>query len=423
MRRFVLSWKGDAPVSELIRYPEARALEDVAFGLGGTPVRLCRLLLPVWQAEVQATIYDSEPYDLIDRYVDAAVGQCGLATVAELAEFFGLDEVVTDRAVRFLTAIGHLELDPATGRLALSDLGQMSVREGKRYRRELEDRRKLYFDGFTSRPLTRPYYDVAFLDASGVRAELAALGSGPGFTPILSFSVPELAPTALSSLAQMKDRDRYNLPVAVVSPRLTRPPVQVYLPAYVIRAVVAGQVRHLAYTQIADVADDEWSAVCSSVPDIVAVVENEHREGREGQEDAARRWISARFAGRFRLGRRDTLLQATLPADAFTGPGSGSESDFPLSKLGSFVMMNTWFFQLWCDDDAVRYRALLKRADDYFRSRTRIDAYDATAWLERLGRQLGFGPLSPGELRALAETAGMHALAAQVDKLTVTPDN
>jgi hypothetical protein len=86
-------------------------------------------------------------------------------------------------------------------------------------------------------------------------------------------------------------------------------------------------------------------------------------------------------------------------------------------------MMNTWFFQLWCDDDAVRYRALLKRADDYLGSRTRIDVYDATAWLERLGRQLGFGPLSPGELRTLAETAGMHALAAQVDKLTVTPDN
>jgi hypothetical protein len=405
-------------MSELIRYSEARALEDVAFRLGGTPVRLCRMLLPVWQAEVRATIYESEPYNLIDRYVDAAVGRCGLGTVAELAGFFGLKEVLMDRAVRFLSAIGHLERDPATERLVLSDLGQMSVREGKRYRRELEDRRKLYFDGFTSRPLTRPYYDTTFLDATAVRAELAARGGGLSFTPVHPFSVPELAPTALSWLAEMKDRDRYNLPTAVVSPTLTGPPAPVHLPAYVVRAVVGGQVRHLAYTQVADTADDEWSAVCSAAPDITTVVENEHRDDQQGHEDAVRRWIAARFAGRFNLSQQDMLLQATLPADAFTGSDSSPDPGIPLSKLGSFVMVNTWFFRLWCDDDTLRYQALLKRADGYLGSRTRINGDDATAHLERFGRQLGLGPMSVGELQALAQNAGMHALAAQLDKLT-----
>jgi hypothetical protein len=408
-------------MSDLISYSETRALEDVAFRLGGTPVRLCRILLPVWQAEVRATIYDSEPYNLIDRYVDAAVGRCGLGTAAELAGFLGLDEVLMDRAIRFLTAIGHLERDPATGRLVLSDLGQMSLREGKRYRRELEDRRKLYFDGFTSRPLTRPYYDTTFLDKAAVLAELAARGGGPAFTPVNPFSVPELAPTALSWLAELEDRDRYNLPTAVISPTQTGPAMPVHLPAYVVRAVVGEQVRYLAYTQVADTADDEWSAVCSAAPDIAAVVENEHRADQQGHEDAARRWIAARFAGRFKLSRQDTLLQATLPTNAFSGSDRSQDPGIPLSKLGSFVMMNTWFFRLWCDDDTLRYQALLKRADGYLGSRTRINGDDAMAYLERFGRQLGLGPMSIGELRARAQDAGMHALAAQLTELSEEP--
>jgi hypothetical protein len=52
--------KDDAVIG-LIRYPEERAVEDAAFGLGLTPTRLCRMLLPVWRADVRATIYDSEP--------------------------------------------------------------------------------------------------------------------------------------------------------------------------------------------------------------------------------------------------------------------------------------------------------------------------------------------------------------------------
>jgi len=403
-----------------IKYPEERALEDVAFGRGGRPTRLCRMLLPVWLADVRATIYDSEPYELIDRYVDAAVARCGLETVAELAGFFGLDEVVVDRAVRFLVAIGHLSRDPATGRLVLEDLGRMSVLEGKRYRRELEDRRKLYFDGFTSRPLTRPYYDertVTFVDATRLRAALAE-HDGPGFTPVQPIPVTGLDPSALSSLETMPDRDWFNLPAQVVGPSLAGPPSQVFLPAYVVRVQAADRVEYLAYTQAADEADPEWSAVCSTVPEIGGVVENENLAGREngGEEDAARKWVSRRFSGRFDLVQReDGLLHATLPAGAFTGSG---ESGVPLSKLGSFVMMNTWFFRMWCDDVPLRRRALLERADSYLGARTRIDPADAARRLERFGRQLGFGPLPLGELRELARKAGKRALAAQLDALT-----
>jgi hypothetical protein len=396
----------------------------VAFRLGGTPVRLWRMLLPVYEVEVRATVYESEPYDLIDRYVDAPVGRCGLGTVGELAGLLGLDEELTDRAVRFLSAIGHLGRDPATGRLVLSDLGQLSVREGRRYRRELEDRRKLYFDGFTCAPRTRRYYDTTFLDRAAMTAELAARGAA--FRPVISFAGPQLNPAALTSLAEMKNRDEYNLPAAVVSPTLLTS-TTVYLPAYVVRAIIGGRLEHRAYTQVASAGDDHWSAACSTTPEITALTENEDSEDRQDHEDAARRWVSARFAGRFELDQQDMLLQATLPADAFTRPdrvpdtgsgsGPGPGPGIPLSRLGSFVMMNTWFFRLWCDDSALRHQALLARADAYLGSRTRTSAADAMERLIQFGRQLGLAAMSAGELRALAENAGLGTLAAQLDRL------
>jgi hypothetical protein len=411
-------------LGKFIRYPEERALEDVAFGRGGTPTRLCRMLLPVWHADVRATIYDSEPYELIDRYIDAAVARGGLETVPELAGFFGLDEVVVDRAVRFLVAIGHLSQDPVTGRLAVEDLGRMSVQEGKRYRRELEDRRKLYFDGFKSRPLTRPYYDeraVTFVDAAGLQAAMAE-HDGPGFTPVQPIPVTAFDPSALSSLETMPDRDRFNLPAQVIAPSLVGPPSQVFLPAYVVRAQLASRVEYLAYTQASNEVDAEWSRVCSEVAEIAGVVENEDLAGaasRENgrEEDAARNWVSRRFSGRFDLTRWDGLLLATLPASAFTGSGESGESGVPLSKLGSFAMMNTWFFRLWCDDVPLRRRALLERVDSYLGARTRMDPADVTGRLERFGWQLGFDQMTLGQLRELARKAGKHALAAQLDTL------
>jgi hypothetical protein len=72
----------------------------------------------------------------------------------------------------------------------------------------------------------------------------------------------------------------------------------------VVRAQVASRVEYLAYTQARDEADAEWSRVCSAVPEIAGVVENENLAGSAGrEEDAARNWVSRRFSGRFDLVR------------------------------------------------------------------------------------------------------------------------
>jgi hypothetical protein len=403
-------------VTGLIKYPEQRAVEDTAFGQDLAPTRLCRVLLPVWRADVQATIYDSEPYDLIDEYLEKAIAQGQLGSVAEIADFYGLDVAVVGNAARFLESIGHLSRADG-GRLTLSPLGLRSVQAERRYTQKLADRRHLYFDGFTCRPLARPFYDdrvMTFLEGTQLAEAIADTGQG-AFTPVVRIPSTEFNPEALSELEGMPaaDRDYFNLPEQVTEPVL-QATEQVYLPAYVVRATgQRGEVRYLAYTQASQEADPDWSRVCTMAADIAMLVENEYQSGRdEGEENGARRWVQKRFVGRFDVGWQEGVLVATLPATAFRGTDS-----LEPRRIGSFIRMNGWYFRLWCDDGVLRTRGLLDLAETYLNSRTRTTADEAGERLARFCRQVALGPMSMAEIADLAGKAGKKALAAHLDKL------
>jgi hypothetical protein len=403
-------------VSGLIKYPEERAIEDAAFGHGLTPTRLCRLLLPVWRVEVQATICDSEPYDLIDRYLELAIARGRLGSEQELAEFYGLDMAVAGNAARFLESIGHMSRDMG-GQFVLSDIGLRSVREGKRYTRALEDRRLLYFDGFACRPLTRPFYDdrsVTFLGTARL-AEVLAEPAWDVFTPVTRIPEVPFGPQALAALAQLPaaERDRFNLPEQVVSPTLVASE-RVYLPAYLVRAAdQGGPVRYLAYTQASQEADAEWSQVCAAAVEVATLIENEYQAARdEGEVNAARRWVERRFTGWFDVRWRDGTLVAALPAAAFAG-----EDSLEPRRIGSFIRMDNWYFRLWCDDEVMRHRALLDLAEVYLSARAKITADQSAGRLDRFCRQVAIGPMSAAEIAHLARNSGRQSLAAQLDKL------
>ena len=339
---------------------------------------------------------------------------------------------MTGSAVRFLESIRHLTLDRG-GRLALTPIGLQSVRDGKRYTRELEDRRRLYFDGFTCaaadpRVLRRPGRGVPGRGGAGPadRGDGARLRAIPGAGGVHA-SDPDPADGlwpggAVSARSTMPapERDRFNLPEQVISPSLTGTPEQVYLPAYVVRAVdQGGVVGYLAYTQASQEADPEWSQVCSVAEEVATLVENEYQSGRdEGEEDAARRWVEKRFTGRFDIGWRGGLLVATIPADAFAGGGG---DNLQPRLIGSFVRMGGWYFRVWCDDERLRRRALLDLTDSYLGARAKITHDAAAKRLARFGRQVGFGPLSPAEIGKLGRDAGRKALAAQLEKLAELP--
>ncbi len=398
----------------LIPYPEERALEYVAYVQGLAPTRIFAIMLPISKVEIKATVTEGEPYELIDRYLERGIADAGLDTTADLARFFALDEIIVDRALRFLTTIGHV--NKTGGRLALTELGHRSVREQVRYVVTREDRRKLYFDAFGSRPLTRPYYDtrqVTMLSPAELQTVLTRR-DGPRFHTLHSTHV--FHPEALAKLAGNPERDHYNLPERIDEPKILGTPERVYLPLYLIRAIHQhGRAQYFAYTQADGEADVELSTLCTQTPEIVGLCENEEQAARARDD---RTWLTEWLRKRNLNERKaiqlaDGTWRVTLPATSFDANGPMS-----LSKLGSFVVLGNDFFHVWCEDKQVRRRALLERIDSYLNSRTRIDPGDATELISRIAHQLDLGIIDLHTLRRIASKASRPGLAAKLDRIT-----
>lgn len=390
----------------LIRYIPERALEDALYAQGVTPTRLFRILFPVWSVEIEADVIDGEPYALIDKYLERGIAEAGLTGRDALADFFGLDPVVVDRALRFLSAIGHLTGDD--GALALTDLGVRSLREDRRYEVTRRDRRKLYFDAFGSRPLVRDYYDaddVTFLPGP----------SSPDdrFQPLQSFELRGFRQEALAELARDPHRDKYNLPEPVTAPAQVGEPLMVYLPMYVIRATdPAGRPRHLAYTQVADTMEPYMTELFAQTPELTAWFETENAYGRY-DGDRARKWLTGNGLDTATLRQDGGSWHVTLPATAF-----GDNAPLTLSKAGSYVVLGDTLLQTRCSDRNLREKALLKRLDDYLANRRNPAREPTESHIARLSRQLDVRTPDLPSAQALATAHGKTALAKQLARLT-----
>jgi hypothetical protein len=404
----------------LISYPELRALEDAAFAYHAVPTRIFAILVPVWQVGFTATTTKREPYQLIDTYLEHGIADAGLDTAADLAAFFSLDELLVDRAVRFLSGIGHLTT--AGGRLALTDLGRRSVRDDVRYVVTRQDRRVLYVDAFGCRPLTSRYYDasVVTLLSPGAAAAAAAQRDGPRFR-MLHSPAPFRA-GVLAELAGNPERDRFNLPATIDDPEPTGPPERAFLPVYVVRAVQdGGLVRLLAYTQATGgAADPDVTQLCEQTADIAEALDTEHRSSSAGFSERTNQWLEKLAPGGYRLDRGDDgAWRATLP-----GPSFGDDAALPVVKVGSFEVRGSYVIQVWCDDAEVRRRALLERFDGCLtasalagraQAQTLADRARAETLAEQLARQLDLGAVDLPGLREMAAESGMAELAARLD--------
>ncbi|MYW05640.1 hypothetical protein [Streptomyces sp. SID3343] len=390
----------------LIPYPETRAVEHAAFVEGITPTGVFPVLLPVWSVEIRATVTEGKPYDLIDHYLERAIHEGHLDTVDGLARFLGLDAVLVDRALRSLVAIDHIVRNGDTVRL--TELGRRSVCAGTRYVVTREDRRRLYFDAFRSRPLTRRYYagdQVTLL--SGADAD--HLGrNGQRFT--LLVSTHGFARDALARLSASPERDRYNLPARIDEPQSLGEEM-VFLPVYIVRGWEGGRggrLRHLVYGQAGDDADPDLSAMAQDTVEIVSALASEQND-----PERTRVWLREKHPTATgpeavdRGGRR-----ATFPPESF-----GPDASLSLTKVGSFQRHSGCLFQLWCADEETRRRALVERMDEYLGARSRPTRDDVDDRLARIAEQLELQGTDRAELRRLAHRYDRRDLAARLDEL------
>lgn len=394
-------------MAKLISYPQQRALEDAAHTNGVVPTRIFTILLPIWRVEVRATVTEGEDYELIDRYLERAIDATGLDTTIDLARFLALDEVIVDRAMRFLTAIEHVR--DAGGRFVLTELGVRSVRDQKSYRVTRHDRRHLYFDAFGSRPLTRPYYDsraVTFIGRDELSTVLAEQ-SGPVFTLA---NTPAFRREALAELACTSERDSFNLPERIHDPESVGEEY-VYLPLYIVRgARVQQPPRYLAYSQVFDESDPYLTSICEETPEIVSACEHDSVSREDDERKWITEWLSKRnLSGNHPVRTVEGAWRVTLPVGVF-----GRDGGLALSQLGSYVMLGSVFFLAWCTDERTRRRAMVERINAYLGARPYIDETHLAKRIERMSRQLELGAVDVGTIRRWATEFGRQGMAEQL---------
>lgn len=192
---------------------------------GVRPRRIRPLLLPMWAVEVTATVRESHPYDVLDRYLSRAVAEAGLSDIGGLAGLLGVEPALVGRAARFLAGIGHLRLDGDT--VTLTGLGRQSIADGRRYRLVEGRRLLLRFDGFGGAPV--PY--ACATRATWLTAPKLTLADGTRFEPVAgAAALPESAVGELLSRPDIADFTGPAVPVAV-EPVGTRP---LWLPVHLV---------------------------------------------------------------------------------------------------------------------------------------------------------------------------------------------
>jgi hypothetical protein len=390
-------------VSTRLIYPARRAVEHAVTEPEVRPLRLFAVLWPLWQVETAANIYDEQSYDVVDRFLVRAVAEAGLSRTVDLVAFLGLPEPLVRRCLRFLSVIGHAQVDGA-GTVRLTELGLRSAREGVRHVPR-ESRQDILVERFTSRPLPRRHYEGSVEVLPSPKVDEERLGDRTRFRYLHAQAA--FRPEIVQQLAQRPDRAEFNLPRQLRDLRVIQDE-HAYLPGYVIETVGSGL---LAYTAVAPERDPFFEAVCREVPRVHQLVDAEERGNP--------RAIWADWLADPKALRRGTLRQlpngvwrATLHPDSF-----GSRPKLPLTRVGSFELRRHHFLQVWCEGAGLRRRAAQERALGLAQTRDVRTRADLDQRVAELAGRLEVRPPSAMELRVYGEKHGLHAQVARLDQL------
>ncbi|WP_412541788.1 hypothetical protein R8Z50_04340 [Longispora sp. K20-0274] len=369
-----------------ILYPAYRAVEVAAAVPGARPLRILSMLLPVWRVEVATTVREAQPYEVFDRFLERGIDQAGLDTVASLALFFGVEASLVERAVAFLTTIGHLTL--ADDRVSLTALGRRSVRDGCRYVVK-EDRTILYFDCLSGGPLPRSHY-------SGVNYQ--SRQDHQGFHGLGSLG-PDFQAKALDALVNRRDRAEFNLPDGLTDARMESFNKR-WIPVHVVEN--HGDPRYFVFSGATAGRDLHLERVCNASAVFLDAL------GAEPAPDHARiwrTWLDSRGLHSIQpVSSASGVLRAVLPAESF-----GPRAMFPAHRPGTFESFRQSFLQLWCEDGRIRTRAAAERALSMLRSGAVRSARELDERLIQLGTQLEIRTPSPNQVWNWASEREDHA--------------
>jgi hypothetical protein len=228
---------------------------------------------------------------------------------------------------------------------------------------------------------------------------------------------------SLRQLEARVDRESYNVPPEMqrIQAHAVRP---AYLPMYIIETMrklpvsvsaqnkLASRPHYLVYTGIRDLHDTYFETIINNNPMVYATLRGEKVWS---QQDLWRDWLQDKgISGVLPLERADGTWQISLPASAF----EGSQAKFPTARVGEYDLRNGYFIQIWCDDRAVRRKAVLDRVLKTVKNQPRYSKKQAVQeQLQLLSTQLQVGGVSFADLIQRARETRMDSVVKVLDSL------
>lgn len=342
--------------SKYLLYSHYRALDQVQ-ELGFIPLRLFRVLYPLWRVRVDGRQRVATEFDELEWYMERGLQGAGMNSVTELASFFGLDTPFVQRLIHFSRSIGHVSGDD--DHLALTELGVASITDKVRYEEKVTST-ELYFDGLGNVPLSAEHYKIPILET------LPPVDK----TPFQAFYHFDHAwnPDVLGQM----DRKRFNLPDQINATQLLNH-APAYLPVYFIEArenKPSSPPRLLVFSQVRGLRDTVLEEAVNREPTVYRAL----KAKMDSRIEAVTRYFEQ--SG---LKKDDWYLNENGPWGAQVMvdggvflPDSGTDEEdsgrLTTRSVGRYTLIYDWCIWVLCDDVNVRNQAATEQLAEWLQN-------------------------------------------------------
>ncbi len=345
---------GDQVVKTSPLFSTQRALEAVQAIDGLWPVRLITILYPLWEVEITGRQERSFPYELLEQFVVRGIVDGKLLSADELSTFFGLDRGLVDKILTRLQTLDQVRQED--GIFIITELGHKSLKEGVIHR-NLETRRKLYFEACDGKPLPQRHYKLHIM--SEIEAKAYSNHHMKRFYHFWPWQ-----PNSLHALVQQPERSNFNLPDEVIDPQVVAV-TPVYLPMYIIEAHQQNNLKnsdttYVVLNRLQGLRDDFFEDIINSGCDIINALYADAMDNvKKLMEGRIARWgISEHIVNLNKLSPDSDLWRVVVASAGFQR--SGMEPS--LVDIGKFKLVKGYCLQIWSNDRHLRRRAAYEQA-------------------------------------------------------------
>ena len=389
-------------------YSHYRALDQVQ-ELGFIPVRLFRVLYPLWRVRVEGRQRIATEFDELEWVLERGLQEAGLSSLPELAAFFGLDQAFVQRLVNFARGIGHLAGDDS--HLSLTELGAASVRDRVRYE-EQKTNAELYFDALGNRPLSAEHYKIPILESL----------PPAGKTPFQAFYQFDHAwnEDALNKVLNSPEKKNFNLPEQVSAAQLlNREPA--YMPAYFIEArenKPSSPLRLLVFSQVRGLHDTVLEEAVNHDPMVYRAL----KAKTDSRAESVRRYFeqSGLKKDAWYLNENGPLgAQVMVDGQVFLPGADEDESGrLTLRSVGRYTLIYDWCIWVMCDDANIRKQAAAEQLLEWLQGANAQPASEEiTRKFVNLCQRLKIPLLPAKEVLALARQRSLGRAAERLEEL------